>query len=65
MRKYCSVVQIMGAVMDEAVNFVSILFADNRGLSLFAILLGYGLVMMGNLQLNAGTLEVESKRTLP
>ncbi|QQK75409.1 DUF418 domain-containing protein [Salicibibacter cibarius] len=51
-------------IIDEAVNFVSILFVDNRGLPLFAILLGYGLAMMVNRQLNAGTLERESKRLL-
>lgn len=53
-----------GSVIDEAVNFVSILFVDNRGLPLFAILLGYGLAMMVNRQLKAGTLEIESKRLL-
>lgn len=53
-----------GGVIDKAVNFVSILFVDNRGLPLFAILLGYGLAMMVNRQLSAGTLEVESKRLL-
>lgn len=53
-----------GGVIDKAVNFVRILFVDNRGLPLFAILLGYGLAMMVNRQLSAGTLEVESKRLL-
>ncbi|MFA1819467.1 DUF418 domain-containing protein [Virgibacillus oceani] len=53
-----------GSIIDETVNFVIILFVDNRGLPLFAILLGFGLAMMVNRQLHAGTLEIDSKRLL-
>ncbi len=53
-----------GGVVDEVVNFLSILFVDSRGLPLFAILLGYGLAMMVNRQQSAGTSEPESKRLL-
>ena len=53
-----------GNAMDEAVNFISTLFVDSRGLPLFAILLGYGLTMMVNRQQSAGTPKSGSKRLL-
>lgn len=55
---------IGGNVIDEVINFFSILLVDNRGLPLFAILLGYGLTMMVDRQLSAGTTVAESKRLL-
>lgn len=55
---------ISGSAMDETVTFLSILFVDSRGLPLFAILLGYGLAMIVNRQLSAGTSESESRRLL-
>lgn len=53
-----------GSAMDETVNVISTLLVDSRGMPLFGILLGYGLTMMVNRQLSAGTSESESRRLL-
>ena len=55
---------IGGSAIDEAVNLISVLFVDSRGMPLFGLLLGYGLAMMVNRQRSAGTADSESRRLL-
>lgn len=50
--------------LDDVVNFLGLLFVDNRAYPMFAVLFGYGLAAMVKRQLAAGEPEERVKRLL-
>lgn len=51
-------------LLDRVINFIELLFVDNRARYLFAVLFGYGLVMVIENQLRKGTSDRAAKRLL-
>lgn len=49
---------------DRTVDFIALLLVDNRAYPMFAALFGYGMAMMVNRQLAAGTPQLEIRRLL-